>query len=151
MEELMRLYEKQKRLDEETKLKLANMQVQSAGVFQLRFPNVPHCIVFCVQERNGNLRREIEELRKTENELLKDHLEHWKHIKALHTMGLGYPHRAKDADLTGQAVVAIAENVNKNAIAADALLSELEQSSNVIPSPPVINKVPYLRITKGKF
>ena len=65
-------------------------------------------------------------------------------------MGLGYPHRAKDADLTGQAVVAIAENVNKNAIAADALLSELEQSSNVIPSPPVINKVPYLRITKGK-
>ena len=46
MEEFMRLYEKQKRLDEETKLKLANMQVQSAGVFQLRFPNVPHCIVF---------------------------------------------------------------------------------------------------------
>ncbi len=36
MEEFMRLYEKQKRLDEETKLKLATMQVLLAYAFGLR-------------------------------------------------------------------------------------------------------------------
>lgn len=95
------------------------------------------------------MKLEIEELKKTENELLKDHLEYWKNIKELHLIGVEYPLRTKESDLTSHGVAKMTENATKNADAANALLSELERPSSAPSSPRVTNNVPFLRITKG--
>ncbi len=64
-------------------------------------------------------------------------------------MGVEYQHRAKEPNLSNQGMATIVDNATKNANAADALLSELEQAANTTHSPRVAFQPPILRVTKG--